>query len=409
MCPVDDTSPLLLSTAVQLASQIGELLLERATPEERFLLEQFLLGRKSPKNAIATVGRDVLIATPPAQRHLADLDHAELWARVESALGDGRSADIVLDRVGQSPLVLRCRPLHRGGALEGATLHVVAEPTSTDRGRRHRPREQLGELVGTSQQWQSVVRDALRAAHVDDPVLIVGERGTGRCAVAQALVSHSTRPLIEVFDSADLLMTGARAWLASVGAAASPEASVVIRRIDELPDGVAAGLAKLISGRTDTRFIATTDANTSTAPGGARLLRELDVLRIEIPPLRERREDIPHLVQHFTSLLGRPKVDRQVINALSRHSWPGNAAELGQAIRSAHAKARTGPMTVQHLPRHLRRQRDRTPLHGLRQQEAEAIVSAIESTRTRAEAAKQLGISRATLYRRIDAYGLDLP
>ena len=408
VCPVDDTGPLLLSTAVQLASQIGELLLERATPEERFLLEQFLVLRRSPKNAIATLGRDLLIATPPAQRHLADLDHAELWGRVESALRGGRSADIELESATRPPLVLRCLPLHRGGSLEGATVQVVSEKTSTDRGRRHRAREQLGALVGTSQQWQAVVRDALNAAQLDEPVLIVGERGTGRCAVAEALATHSRRSGIDVFDSADLIRDGPREWLASVGSAMAPETTVVIRRIDELPDDVAAGLAKVVDGTPATRFIATTQTETSNGPGRARLLRHLDVLRVEIPPLRDRREDIPVLAKHFAGLLGRPKLDRQLISTLGRQNWPGNTAELAQAIRSAHANARTGPMTVQHVPRHLRRQRGRAPLHGLRQQEAEAIVAAINSTRTRVEAAKQLGISRATLYRRLDAYGLDL-
>ncbi|MGI9613612.1 MAG: sigma-54-dependent Fis family transcriptional regulator [Acidimicrobiales bacterium] len=408
VCPVDDTGPLLLSTAVQLASQIGELLLERATPEERFLLEQFLLLRRSSKNAIATIGHDVLIATPPAQRHLADLDHVELWGRVESAVSGGQAVDIRLDRSAQSQLVLRCLPLHRGGEIEGAAVHFVTERPSTDRGRRHRTQEHLGGLVGTSQQWHAVVRDALNAAQLDEPVVIVGERGTGRCAVAEAISKHSGRSGVEVFDSSDLVLDAPRGWLTGIAATSSPDATVVLRRIDELPDDVAAGLANVVSRNPACRFIATTQTTASGTPGFARLLRQLDVLRIDIPPLRNRREDIPVLGQHFAGLLGRPKLERQVINTLSRQSWPGNAAELRQAMRSAHAKARTGPMSAQHLPRHLRRDHGRAPLHGLRQQEAEAIVAAINSTTTRAEAAKQLGISRATLYRRIDAYGLDL-
>ncbi len=408
MCPVGDTGPLLLATAVQLASQIGDRLLERATPEERFLLEQFLLLRKSPKNAIATVGRDVLIATPVAQRHLADLDHGELWGRIESALRSGRATDVEVERAAQSPLVLHCRPLQHGGVLQGATVHLLPAPRSTERGRRHQVREQLGALVGSSQAWQGVVRDALDASQLDEPVLIVGEPGSGRVAVAEALADRSPRPRTEIIDSADVLTVGPQSWLAELDKVTSPEATVVLRRIDELPDEVAAALAKITIERPETRFIATTRSETSERPGAARLLRQLGVLRVEIPSLRDRRDDIPVLAQHFASQLGRPKVDRQLLNTLSRQRWPGNVAELAQAIRSAHAQARTGPMMVHHLPRHLRRQRGRAPLHGLRQQEAEAIVAAINSTRTKAEAAKQLGISRATLYRRIDAYGLDV-
>jgi transcriptional regulator of acetoin/glycerol metabolism len=407
VCPVDDTSPLLLATAVQLASQISELLLERATPEERFLLKHFLRLRKSPKNAVATIGQNVLIASPPAQRHLADVDHVELWGRVEAAVRNGRPTDLELDRSAGTPLLLRCVPLHRGGELEGAAVHILTPRPATDRGRRHRAREQLEGLVGTSSAWQSVVRDALHAGRSDEPVLVVGERGTGRCAVAKAIAAPA-RPKARVFDSSDLLATGSKEWLGGIADAASPDATLVVRRIDELPDEVAAALAKLIGDRPGSRFVATAAATTSTAPGGARLLSGLDVLRIEIPPLRDRREDIATLAQHFAGLLGRPPVDRQIINTLSRQDWPGNAAELAQALRSAHARARTGPMTVQHLPRHLRHRNGRVPLHGLRQREAEAIMAAINSTTTRAEAARQLGISRATLYRRIATYGLDL-
>lgn len=408
MCPVGDTGPLLLSTAMQLASQIGEVLLERATPEERFLLEHFLRLRRSPKNAVATVGRDVLIATPPAQHLLADLNHVELWGRVESALRSGQAAEVEVERTAQPPLVLRCLPLTRGGELEGAAVHFASHRSSNDRGRRHRSSEQLGALVGTSQLWQAVVRDALHASQLQEPVLVVGERGSGRFSVAEALVAQSNQSSIEIFDTADLLIDGPKEWLAAVGVASSPETTVVIRRIDELPDAVAAGLAKIVSDRAGSRFIATTTTTRDDAPGRARLLGQLDVLRVEIPPLRDRREDISALVRHFVALLGRRSVDRKILNTLGRQTWPGNAAELGQAIRSAHAKARTGPLALHHLPRHLRREHGRIPLQGLRQKEAEAIVAAINSTRTRAEAANQLGISRATLYRRIDAYGLDI-
>jgi transcriptional regulator of acetoin/glycerol metabolism len=93
---------------------------------------------------------------------------------------------------------------------------------------------------------------------------------------------------------------------------------------------------------------------------------------------------------------------------LYRQPWPGNVTELRQALRSAHARAGTEALTVRHLPRHVQREPNRRPLHGLRQQEADAIVAAISSTATRADAARQLGISRATLFRRIKAYGLDL-
>jgi transcriptional regulator of acetoin/glycerol metabolism len=190
--------------------------------------------------------------------------------------------------------------------------------------------------------------------------------------------------------------------------ALSKDGTVLFRRIDQLDDSSAAALASLIARPHQARTAATAQETAVAAPGLSSLLDQLNVLRIDLPPLRNRRDDIPHLTRHFARLLGHADVDQRVIDVLYRQTWPGNLTELRQTLRSASAKAKTDPIGLQHLPRQVRREHSRKPLHGLRQHEADAIVAAINSTSTRAEAAKQLGISRATLFRRINAYGLDL-
>lgn len=410
LCPVDDTGPLLLSTALHLSARINELLLERATPAERSLLEQFLRHRRNPKTALATMGEGVLIATPAAQRLLTGVDHAELWEHVEAATRHGgeTTTELSFDRPTGVPLRLRCQPVYRGGEVGGATVEFVAGRPSTRRTRRICPEDQLGDLVGASAAWRAIVRDAQQAARVDSPVLVVGDRGTGRLAIATAIADlHRSRD-VRVFDSSTVLVEGAREWVLKATAAFVPDTTIVLRRIDQLPDAVAATLAAEVAATPDgARVIATTGRAAAAEPGLAALIDQLNVLRIDVPRLEDRRDDIAPLVRHLSAESGRHQVDPQVINVLYRQPWPGNVTELRQTLRSADARAATEPVGVEHLPRQIRQESSRKPLHGLRRQEADAIVAAVNSTATRTEAAELLGISRATLYRRIDAYQLD--
>ena len=407
MCPVEDTSALLLPTAMRLSAQISELLIEQATPEERFLLEQFLRVRKSPRNAVAAIGNGIVIATPSAQRRLADVDHGELWSHLQSAVCDGEEVETAFDRPAGEPLLLRCRPLFRGGDLEGAAVEFASPSTPRSRRRRSRSTERLGSLVGHSPAWRAVVDDARRAGQVDEPVLVVGERGTGRFAVADAIARRRRDEDPAVFSSAEVVVDGERAWLRRLRRAMSARQSVILRRIDQLPDDVASAVALIVHQQPGTSIIATTESSSGIDPGLSVLVDRLRVLQLEIPPLRERREDIAPLARHLATQLGLGELDREVVRALVRQSWPGNVTELEHALRSAAVRARSQPLVVGDLPRHLRRTNGRMPLRGLRKQEADAIIVALEESATRTEAAERLGISRATLFRRIKAYGIE--
>ncbi len=419
LCPVEDTGPLLLSTAMTLSSQISRRLLEQATDDERFLLEQFLFRRRSTSQAMAALGNQVLIATPVAQRSLAGVDQAELWDRVKSATSSVTTTEISFNTSDGQTLRLRCHPLHRGGQLEGAVVELLPVKQRTS-GHTHSSSREMGSsfngLIGSSPSWRATMADALAAKHHREPVLIVGERGTGRQSVARAIVTDSPGDSISHFDSAEVLLDGPRSWVVNIRRVLADGRTVVLRRSDELPDDVAAALVTL--ARTNDgrgRLLATCSTASVSNRGGyegvgqgvAALLTALDVARVEVPPLRERRDDIPAIAQHLATTLGKSQLPPSVISVLRRQSWEGNVTELRQVLRSTFARSRSGAVSLRHLPRHIRLDDRRLPLHGLRQQEAQAIIAAIAATATRTEAAEQLGISRATLYRRIAAYGLD--
>ncbi len=414
LCPASETAPLLLSTALHLSAQVSELLLEHSSPEEQFLLSQFLRSRRTSKTALAAMSGGVLIATPAAQRLLTNVDHGELWDFVNPATSSPGAQVRQLDfpRPSGPPLRLRCQPLFRGGDIAGVTVEFVAERTATTQSGRRSSDHRLADLVGTSDAWRAMVDDARRTAGLGEPILVVGERGSGRLSVASAIAELGGLEPVSISDSATLVAEGPRVWLRRTIDALSTDTTVLLRRVDQLPNDVAAAMATaLSSGNTTAQVLATTERTAASEPGLAALLDQLLVLRIDVPPLRERGGDMGALVEHLLRDIGRgqahPSATSRVISVLSRHRWPGNVTELRQALRSAHAKAAGAPIAVEHLPRHLRQPSNRKPLHGLQRQEADAIMAAISATTTRTEAAQLLGISRATLYRRIDSYGLD--
>ena len=147
------------------------------------------------------------------------------------------------------------------------------------------------------------------------------------------------------------------------------------------------------------------------------LYYRLNVVRIEVPPLRARREDIPLLAEAFFQRLGRrPHLGCSplAMRLLQAHAWPGNVRELLAALERAHIEAGERRIEAQHLPPEVRgdggaaassaRYRVQVP----EEEERVAITRALaESGGSRSAAAHLLGMSRTTLWRRMKEFGLD--
>jgi DNA-binding NtrC family response regulator len=129
--------------------------------------------------------------------------------------------------------------------------------------------------------------------------------------------------------------------------------------------------------------------------------------------LRERASDIPELVEHFLNETAREMdlcptgITDDAVGRLTGYRWPGNVRELKNAIRFAVIKSRGTPVDVQHLPPHVLGDRDSKPgVSRRRKLERSTVRKALESTRgNKSEAARVLGVSRATLYRFLDEAG----
>ena len=312
-------------------------------------------------------------------------------------------------------------------------------------------RRQQYNMVGDSAAMQTVYRNVARVAASDSTVLITGETGAGKELVARAIhlgSSRAQRPFVAI-NSAALTESLLESELfghergAFTGAVAMKKGklevadggSLFLDEIAELPLSLQAKLLRVLqerefervggtrSIRVDIRLIAATnrDLHAGVRNGTFRqdLLYRLDVVRLKLPPLRERREDIPLLANYFLSKYapgcGRKiaGISKQARACLEAYQWPGNVRELQNAIERAVVLGSGELIMPEDLPEQVLECAS-APLvatntfHGLlREQKAVTILSAIEASGgNMTEAARRLNLNANYLHRLVNNLGL---
>jgi DNA-binding NtrC family response regulator len=307
----------------------------------------------------------------------------------------------------------------------------------------------LHSLVFASAAMSRLALLVKRVAPRDVTVLITGESGTGKERVAEALVRASRRadkPFIR-FNCAALTPELAEAELfghvrgAFTGAVRARAGlfreadggTLLLDEVGELDGGTQAKLLRVLQesevrpvgeDRTyhvDVRILAATNRDLSSLVAAQRfredLLYRLKVVTLQVPPLRERPEDIPVLARHFLSRaaqrfgVAQARITPELLTRLGRYSWPGNVRELENALESAVALSADGTIDLSLLPDpSLPPQPQPAPTRFKEQvaaYERGLIVAALDATRgNQSEAARLLDIGRATLQDKIRKYGL---
>ena len=306
--------------------------------------------------------------------------------------------------------------------------------------------EGFSKLIAEAPSMRPVLDITSRVAPSDANVLITGENGTGKGLIAQALHAASQRaakPFVtvnmgglsegvfesELFGHVKGAFTDAktdrvgRYELAEGGKLFLDEIANVLlnqqtRLLRVLETGEFERVGSTKTHRVDVRMVSATNADLNAEVAGGRfrqdLLFRLNTIEIHLPPLRERREDIPLLARHFLQqhaqhyrkeLAG---FEPEASQALLAHAWPGNVRELDHVIQRAVLMAQGKSVKAQDLG--LRMGREGTPrLDDMSLEEVESFL--IKKTLARFDgnakrAAETLGLSRSAFYRRLEKYGL---
>jgi transcriptional regulator with PAS, ATPase and Fis domain len=315
------------------------------------------------------------------------------------------------------------------------------------RGRINRHAESR-KFVVRSPAMQEVLEFAAQVAPLDTTVLVYGESGTGKEFVVRMIHEQSRRasgPFVsvncaaltetllesELFGHVRGAFTGAVREKPGLFEVAS-NGTLFLDEIGEVAPAIQAKLLRVLQEReirrvggertikVNTRVVAATnrDLQGAVAAGTFRedLYFRLGAFVISIPPLRDRREDIPPMVHEFVRLavtrMGKDvrTVSAEAMTQLIRHSWPGNVRELEHAIERAVILARGTRITVRELPPEISERRSLALLadaFDLKEQEERLIKKALERfDGNRRQAAKALNISPVTLWRKMKEYGL---
>jgi Response regulator containing CheY-like receiver, AAA-type ATPase, and DNA-binding domains len=328
-------------------------------------------------------------------------------------------------------------------------------------------------LVGVSRAMHDVYKAIGRVAPTDALVMLRGESGTGKELVARALYQYSARnaqpfSIINCVAIPDTLLEselfgyeqGAFTGAVSRRIGKIEQAgggTVFLDEIGDMPLSIQAKLLRLLQekqierlgGRhpisVDVRIIAATNRDLEAAVVEGRfredLYYRLNVVSLQLPPLRERSEDIPHLARHFTRRLSHemecpaPELSEAALQRLLRHSWPGNVRELANLIRNILIFNQGGPVTAEEVNRAFEAggqifagqnrhtegieavtQYIRLALHGESTHLFDGLMNEIGGViirealalcgGNRSQAARMLGLSRPTLLAKIDKYGV---
>jgi DNA-binding NtrC family response regulator len=375
----------------------------------------------------------------------------------------------IIMMTGQHDLELAIEAIKTGAAdfihkpLQTQTLQATVDRVLTGRAREPeqaapaRPRP-LGDLIGRSAAMLEVSKQIALCAANTATVLITGESGTGKEVVARLIHQHSNRsgPFVaincaaivesllesELFGHEKGAFTGAdRSKLGRFELAAG--GTLFLDEIAELAPPLQAKLLRVLQERVvervggttgiavSARIIAAThrDLFARVRDGSFRedLAYRLHVLHIELPPLRERREDIPLLAAALLDKAARhndqavPTLATSAIEVLQGHAWPGNVRELENVLTQAMVLARDGQITADHL--HFMHapgdagpatedaaRPEQPPLQSLEELEAAHIQRVLEHTGGhKGRSCEILGISRPALDRKIQKYRLRLP
>jgi sigma-54 dependent transcriptional regulator, acetoin dehydrogenase operon transcriptional activator AcoR len=405
-CWAKQADPLLFVLAKSAGSQIEDRIRAMNNETETALLDAYLKQSRRYPAGVLAIGGDVVLMNPYLRQALdaadqtALLDHAAEMTRTSftttavATLPSGASVKIsTADRIAV------------GVRSDSVVFHVSLHVTESAPVRGGQP---IPRLAGRSSSFRRSCQQVERCYRDREWVVIEGERGSGRTRLGQSVAQfvtpeRTTRILrAESFETAEHFVTEFEAETDG------EDFAVIVANVDELADDVLEPLAAIMQSRAGRGWIAATTSTERNSPLVDMLVFPFFTHTVTVPALRHRIEDLEELVPMLLHELtrGEVRMDGEAMRQLSKLSWPGNVAQLRRVLAETVTRQRSGVIGVDKLPAECS-SLTRRKLTRLEALERDAIVRSLsENDGSKADAADALGMSRATIYRKIKDFGI---
>lgn len=399
-CDAAPQKELLLALIRTLTASLEKHLLDLEQPGTRQMLDEFLrLSRDSHSPVIGFSAQGLLVQNSAAHQ-FSPVDFELIQQSALSADSRGRATgETSVGRVN-----LRIERFPGAGNLLVRVAPDIRPKFSTSLPQLR----SVTPLVGKSNEWRTTTREIGRARTTSRPLMVCGEAGSGKTSLAMATPYRPSHPAhgTTVIEAGTLHVLGPRRWFERVEQSLSDHQRLVVRNVDILEQRALEGLRAIISSVSHQNRVSFTvsvqnprDAQPFALSFGAHL--------VEAPPLRDHPNDLAALWRYFAEL-EHPgttvEPDPTALLALQRYTWPGNLRELQTVVSQILSTRKQGAFPPEELPEAIRNPRT-TGL--IERAEEEAIRRALmEAGGNRVRAAEILGVSRATVYRKMKTYRL---
>jgi sigma-54 dependent transcriptional regulator, acetoin dehydrogenase operon transcriptional activator AcoR len=410
-CLSVESDPLLLALATSAAHQIEDRMRVVAHEGETALLEAYLQQARRSSTGVLAIGGDVVLMNPYLRRTLHGNDQAVLLEHAADLLSSTLSgtALAVLPSGHIAKITAAQRSTMRGGRTN-VVFHVdLSSQTSSQRPQIARSaRTHIPGLAGRDGAWLRCCQQVRQCCSDRRWVMIEGEKGSGRARLAQAVGQYMKPGRTVRVLRAETFPSAARLVAELAAESGDEDFAVVIADVDDIDSDTLESITSMLAMRAGRGWIAATKSFAHPSASITQLL-PLFTDTVTVPALRHRIDDLEELVPLLLREITRGadvELAPEAMRQLSRLPWPGNVAQLRRVLTETVARQRSGIISVDKLPPECRSitRRKLTQMEAL---ERDAIVRSLhDNGGNKQEAARALGMSRATIYRKINDYGI---
>lgn len=407
----EHTNSLLLPTAIDAASAIGDRLIEGTSSDQRALVAAFNHANRQRGRMVVAINERTVIATRAASGLLDQIDREIVWDQVSRLVASGQNHGQITfaDRTHEA----RIERIQDGPGNAGVLLEFLQGPEKAERQplRRASVQSDIG-LVGCSTLWKEVQDRAVSSASNERVTLLRGEPGVGKRAVFEA-VADSAGSNMAVIDceTANAQPDGKVFEHELSRALRDPDQCVALLHVEMLNASMLASLSHLLCIRRERVWGTARVSRFDERETDRQFRAVIDCDVIDVPPLRARPEDVRELAVHHLRAIdptGSRHLGFDVLRILEGLPWGGNVRELNEVVEELAQSRSCGAIAATDLPARLRKRVWRPNLNMIERAERDLVLDALASCENnKLEAARRLGIARSTLYRKLRHLGIE--